>query len=309
MNETENFDAIIVGGGAAGISAALWCAELGLHALLLEAQAELGGQLLRIYNPVKNHLGAEARDGRELRDRFVRQSQNWNFAVRCDAEIAEIDAQAKRIILQSGERLAARALIIATGVRRRKLGVAGETRFKGRGILASGAGERDSVAGKRVAIVGGGDAAVENALILAEKAAAVALVHRGKKFRARAEFLEKIRVNPKIKIYTETVVAKITGGERLESVGLKNEATGESLLLPTDALLIRIGVEPNTELVRGQVETDEAGYLKIDSRCETSAANVFAVGDAANPLAPTVSSAVGMGATAAKVIYERLRAG
>lgn len=299
-----NYDVVIIGGGAGGISAACWCAELGLKALLLEAQTELGGQLLRTHNQIKNHLGVEAENGRELRDIFVRQAENYNFSLRTNAEASAVDVENKIVTLQTGETFSARALIIATGIRRRKLNVAGEEALQGKGILESGKRDAEKVKGKNVCIVGGGDAALENALILAESARKVTLVHRRKDFRAREEFLEKARQNPSIEILAEASVRKIIGLERVEAVEIKNE--NEIFILPVEAVLIRAGVEPNTELFRGKLKLDENGYIEIDSHCETSAEKVFAVGDAANPLAPTISSAVGMGATAAKVILDKL---
>ncbi|HEX9929157.1 MAG TPA: NAD(P)/FAD-dependent oxidoreductase, partial [Pyrinomonadaceae bacterium] len=125
---------------------------------------------------------------------------------------------------------------------------------------------------------------------------------RSGEFRARTEFLDKIKENTKIETLTETRVNKILGGEAVEKIELQNRA-GEAFQISVEAIVIRIGVEPNTEFFRGQIELDNDNYIKINSRCETNLENVFAVGDVANPIAPTVSSAVGMGATAAKVIF------
>ena len=300
------FDVIIIGGGAGGLSTALWCDELGLSALLLESRAELGGQLLWTHNEIKNYLGREAKNGRELRDAFLDQIEKRNFELHLQAQIAGIDFEKKEVLLGGETLISARAIVIATGIRRRKLNIAGEEEFRTRGIIESGKKNADSVAGKSALVIGGGDAAFENALILAETAEKVTLVHRRKAFSAREEFIEQVKNHPKITILTETAVQKISGNEQIESVELKRSATGEILILPVDALLIRIGVEPNTEFSRGKLELDEDGYILIDRNCETSVKGVFAVGDVANPLAPTVSSAVGMGATAAKVIFSWL---
>jgi thioredoxin reductase (NADPH) len=306
-NQAEtNYDAIIVGGGPAGLSAALWCDELGLTALLLEKDERLGGQLLWTHNEIKNHLGSEAANGRELRDLFVEQTSNRAFSTSLRTGAAAVDPARKKVTTSGGATFSASALILATGVRRRRLDVAGEDEFKGRGIIESGKQNAEAVAGHRVLIVGGGDAALENALILAEKAARVTVAHRRREFRARTEFLEKVKNHPKIELLTETLVEKIEGGERLETVVLKL-AGGETRPMAVETLLLRIGVEPNTELFRGRIDLDDRGYIEIDRDCETSVEGVFAVGDVANPHAPTVSSAVGMGATAAKVFSARLR--
>ena len=302
-----NFDVIIIGGGAAGISTALWCDELGLSALVLEASDEFGGQLLWTHNEIKNHLGIEARTGRELRDVFVKQIANRRFEKRFGTKVSEIDLTEKVIILETGEKFSAKSIVIASGVRRRKLNVEGELKFQNKGIITSGKRDAEKVKGKNVLIVGGGDAAFENVLILAEKSKSVTLAYRGKDFRARAEFVEQAKANPKVKILTETIVREIIGETQIESVELENLKTKEVRKYPFEAILIRIGVEPNTEFLRGKIDLDKNGYVKINENCETSAKDIFAIGDVANPLAPTISSAVGMGATAAKTIFVKLK--
>ena len=296
------FDVIIIGGGAAGISAALWCDDLKLNALLLEKSAEFGGQLLWTHNAIANHLGANARNGREMRDIFVRQIENRRFETRFNAEVTAIDFADKIISTAHGETFSAANLIIATGVRRRKLNIGGEEQFVGRGILESGKREAETVRDKRVVIIGGGDAALENASILAAAAAEVILIHRGEKFRARREFVEAARNNPKVEILTATTVEKISGGERIESVELKNTTTGEIFSLAADYVLRRIGVAPNTEFLGGAIDSDADGYIKINGHCETNLRGIYAVGDVANPLSPTVSTAIGTGAAAVKAI-------
>jgi thioredoxin reductase (NADPH) len=300
------YDIIIIGGGAAGISAALWCAELNLKALLLESKAELGGQLLWTHNEIKNHLGVEAENGRKLRDVFVRQIEDRDFTLKLNSKIIAADLAGKSVSLETGEIFSAENLIIATGVRRRKLNVEGEEKFQGRGIIESGKRDADSVKNKRVCIIGGGDAAYENTSILTKTAAHVTLIQRGKLSRARNEFVEAARNNRKVEILTETIVVKIIGGERVEAIELENKVTGKQTQIAVEAVLLRLGVEPNTEFLRGAVHLDENGYIKINQNCETNVEGIFAVGDVANPVAPTVSSAVGTGATAAKAIFARL---
>ncbi len=296
------FDVIIIGGGTAGLSAALWCDDLKLNALLLERKTELGGQLLRVFNPIKNHLGIVAKNGRGLRDVFIKQLENHQFTVRLQSESASVDLENKSVTLTSDEIFSANAIIIATGVSRRKLNVEGEEKFKDKGIIESGKRDANLMKDKNVCIVGGGDAALENAMILSESASCVTLIHRQKDFRARAEFMRQVKNNKKVEILTDTVVRKIIGNQRIEAVELEHLKTGKVEKKNTDAVLIRIGVKPNTEFLRGQIDLDEQGYIKTNQSCETSIAGVFAVGDVANRIAPTVSGAVGTGATAAKAI-------
>jgi thioredoxin reductase (NADPH) len=209
--------------------------------------------------------------------------------------------------LRSGERLRAVALILATGVRRRRLGVPGEEEFAGRGVLESGRKERDAVAGHDVCVVGGGDAAAENSLLLAEVCPTVTLVHRGKRLSARAEFAERIAGDHRINVFTESRLLRIDGRERVEAVEIMRAGAIKPFRMAVRGVLVRVGVEPNSELFRGQLHADERGYAVVTGEQETSVEMVFAVGDLSNPLAPTVSGAVGAGATAAKVIASRLR--
>jgi thioredoxin reductase (NADPH) len=299
----NDFDVIIIGGGAAGISAALWCDELALSSVILETGDELGGQLLWTNNAIKNYPGIEVPNGRGLQKVFLNQIASRKLEIKTNSRVVEIDTAGKKVSLENGEVLSAQALIIATGIRRRKLNVEGEEQFQGRGILQSGQGAGEKVAGKRVCVIGGGDAALENALILAEFAAAVTIIHRRKDFRARPEFVKKVQSHPKIKIITEAVVTKFLGTENLEAIELDGKEN-----IPAEAALLRLGVEPNTELLRGQINLDRQGYCQINAAGETNVKKVFAIGDVANPLAPTISGAVGMGATAIKTLFNQISA-
>jgi thioredoxin reductase (NADPH) len=302
----DQFDVIIIGGGPAGLSTALWCDDLGLKTILLEKKSEFGGQLLRVYNRIENHLGIDAENGLEMRDRFLLQTGRREFLRKLETEVLTADLKNRTVFLKSGETLRAKAIIIATGTGRRRLGIPGEQTFKDRGIVESGRKDPEIAAGKRVLIVGGGDAAVENALILSETAERVFICHRTAEFTARDEFTTSAKAASNIEFLDPHTLENITGTERIEAVKLKNTATGETLTLPVETVLIRIGVEPNTGIFRGELETDEKGFVRIDDKCQTSLEGVYAVGDAANPLGPTLSSAVGMGATAAKAVYAYL---
>ncbi len=302
-------DVIIIGAGPAGLSAAFWCDELGLDALVLEQSHQIGGQLHHVYNPVENYLGLKTQNGHELLQLFTRDVDSAEFDLWTQVAIESVDVVAKRILLQSGERLQSIAMVVATGVRRRKLGVAGEDEFTGKGIIESAAKDRQRFAGKDVCVVGGGDAAVENALLLAEVCPTVTLIHRGKKLRARRELAERLQTNHCITVFTESVLTRILGREEVEAVEILRKDGLKPFQLAVRGVLIRIGVEPNTELFRDQLQLDEKGYLSVSSEQETNVRQVFAIGDVSNPLAPTISSATGAGATAAKVIAARLNAG
>lgn len=302
----EKFDVIIIGGGAAGMSAALWSAELKLNALLLESKKELGGQLHIVHNPIENHLGATAENGKELSRIFLKQLKKRQFKLRLNAKVTKVNFKTKTVYLEDGNTFLARAIVIATGVKRRQLGIKGEEKFQNKGILESGKLDAEKVKGKTVCIVGGGDAALENAEILAKTAAKVYVIHRRKDFRARPEFIKKAKNNKKVEILMETSVVEILGEKKIEALELKTIAKTETYILPIDAILIRIGVSPDTAMFQRKLRLDAGGYIEINSNCETNIKNVFAIGDAANPIAPTVSSAVGMGATAAKTTFNKM---
>ncbi|MEQ1921318.1 MAG: FAD-dependent oxidoreductase [Pyrinomonadaceae bacterium] len=303
----RNYDVIIIGGGPGGLSAGFWCAELGLKAIILEREAVTGGQLLRTYGNIKNYLGLESVSGTEFRDIFLRQVESTNVLLRTGVEIDTAYLVERKVVLVGGEKIQGESVIIATGVRRRKLSVPGEDEFQGKGILESGVRDQDQVTGKRVVIAGGGDAALENALILGAKAEKVFVVHRRGEFSARKEFVEQAAAMDNVEFVFNSQLTAIVGNERVDGVDVRDNLTGATLHIPVDAILIRTGVQPNTELFLHQIATDKAGYICIDANCATDLVGIFAIGDAANPLSPTINSAVGQGSTAAKSISDLLK--
>src|SRR5260370_1869944 len=214
-------DVLIIGAGPAGLSAARWCDELGLDTLVLEQKDEVGGQLLSVHNPIENYLGVRAANGRELRDRFVEQTKDCDFDLWTNVEIDSVDLKAKRINLRTGESLQSITLIIATGLRRRKLGIPGETDFEGRGMIESAVRDRNQFAGNDVCVIGACDDALQNALLLAEVCPTVTLVHRSKELRTRREFAERLHTNHCITVFRESVVRRIWGGETVEAVQIE----------------------------------------------------------------------------------------
>lgn len=300
-------DVLIIGAGPAGLSAARWCDELGLDTLVLEQASETGGMLLSVHNRIENHLGVTAANGRELRDRFLEQTKDAEFDLWTNVEIAGIDLRAHRVVLRSGEELPAISIIIASGTRRRRLGIPGEAEFAGRGMIESSTRDREFFAGKDVCVIGGGDAAAENALLLAEVCPTVTMVHRGRHLRARREFAERLGTNHCITVFRESSVQRIIGNEEIEAVEILRGGAIKPFQMAVKGVLVRAGFEPNTDLIRDQLQVDDQGYVVVNRQQETSVPNVFAIGDVANPLAPTISGAVGGGATTAKVIAARLR--
>ena len=299
-------DVIIIGAGPAGLSAALWCDELGLDCLVLEQNEQTGGQLHNIYGPVENYPGVRANNGQEFLERFSERVGEAEFDLWTNVEIENVDLKAKRVRLSSGEELQSISIVIATGVRRRQLGIPGEQEFAGHGIIESPSRDRNDFAGRDVCVIGGGDAAVENALLLAEVCPTVTLVNRSKALRARPTFVQQLQGQHCITVFPESIVTRILGNADVEAVEILRKAALKPFQMAVRGVVIRIGVEPNTDHFRGQIELDDAGYVVVTSKHETNVTNVFAIGDVSNPLAPTISGAVGAGATAAKVIASRL---
>ena len=299
-------DVVIIGAGAAGLSAAFWCDELGLDTLVLEEQDAVGGQLSQIYNPIENYLGLSTKNGQEMLERFSERLDDADFDLWTNVEIKQVDLKAKQVTLVSGEVLQSISLIIASGVRRRKLGIPGEDEFTGRGLIESGARDAHMFAGKDVCVIGGGDAAAENALLLADVCPTVTLVHRGPQLSARPQFIELLQANHCLTVFKGALVQRIIGNDRVEAVEIQRQGAIKPFQMAVGGVLIRIGVEPNTELFQDQLPLDKRGYIIAGREHETNLPNVFAIGDVANPVAPTISGATGAGATAAKVIASRL---
>jgi thioredoxin reductase (NADPH) len=306
QSETD-FDVVIIGGGPGGLSAALWCAELGLAATILEKKGEYGGQLLSTFNGITNFLGRETASGREMCEHFLKQLYPLDINRKTNAEVAEIDLASRAVTLSDGTQITGRAIVIATGVRRRKLDVPGAVEFEGRGILASGVASKQDVSGRSVVIVGGGDAALENALILSEFAEHVTVVHRRSEFTARQSFVDRLTASPNVEVMLDSELCSIYGSTNVEGVEVKDLLSGSQRSIACENVLIRIGVVPDTEMLRGQVLVDGGGYIRIDHMCATNVLGVFAIGDVANPLSPTISTAVGNGATAIKAALTLIR--
>ncbi|MGI9069424.1 MAG: NAD(P)/FAD-dependent oxidoreductase [Pyrinomonadaceae bacterium] len=299
-------DVLIIGAGPAGLSAALWCDELGLDTLVLEQNTVVGGQLHSIHNPIENYPGVRASNGSEFLDRFSEQVSIADFDLWTGVEIESVDLKTKRVLLRSGEELQSISIIIATGVRRRPLGIPGEKEFVGHGIIESPSRDRETFAGKDVCVIGGGDAAAENALLLADVCPTVTLVHRRKKLKARPTFVQQLQGQHCITVFPESVVTRILGNDEVEAVEILRKEALKPFQMAVQGVAIRVGVEPNTEIFLSQLQLNAQGYAVVTSQQETNVANVFAIGDVSNSLAPTISGAAGAGATAAKVIASRL---
>lgn len=298
--EDKYFDVIIIGGGPAGMSAAITCAELGVDAILLEREAELGGQLLWTHNAIENYPPFRAKNGRELRDHFLERVENAGVIYRTNAPVADADLEKRVVTLADGDRYFANSIIVATGVRRRSLNVPGEAEFRGRGILESGIKDKEQVRDKTVVIVGGGDAAVENACILSEVAKKVILVHRRNVFTAQRRFVDATHKLPNVEVLFDSRVTSILGDTKVVAVDVQNLKSRDHSTIPAEAVLIRIGVEPNAELLHHQIDLDESGYVAGKRSGLTNVPAIYAAGDLTNPNDMTILAAANLGTECAK---------
>lgn len=300
------FDVTIVGGGPAGMAAALWCDELGLSSCLIERSSDVGGQLHWIHNPIENYAGAKFGNGIDCLRRFKESLAARRSKLISDATVVSIDSEESTVHLDAGETVSGKAIVLATGVRRRTLGVRGEREFEGRGLLTSGSRDKREASGVRVAVVGGGDAALENALILAEYASRVYLIHRRDRFSARREFVKEVSRHKNIETVLDARVAEFGGSETLEFIDIDRGSAGRERIR-VDKAVVRIGVQPNSELIAEDVDVGDAGYIVTDRVGRTTVENIYAIGDVAFPESPTVSTAVGSAATAIKYIAANIR--
>lgn len=290
----DGIDAVVIGGGAAGLSAAFWCATLGLQTVVVEARPRVGGQLHDIPDPIENLPGHGPTAGAALAAALRAQCDAAGVTTLADARAA-LDRDAPRVTLSTGATLAARAVVLATGVRRR-LGVPGESTLAG--VHTNVGPDRARFAGARALVIGGGDDAFKHARLLAPHAREVVLVHRGERFAARDALREAVLGDARVAVRTRAVVEALEGDGRVARARVRGPDGAAELAV--DAVFVCVGPEPASEGFG--VATDARGYVRVDRLQRTSRPHVLAVGDVCCPEAPTIATALGHGAVAAKVI-------
>ncbi|MFA4943535.1 MAG: thioredoxin-disulfide reductase [Lentisphaeria bacterium] len=294
---------VIIGSGPAGLTAAIYAARSNINPLVLSG-IQPGGQLTAT-TEVENYPGfPEGINGFELMEKFRKQAERFGARFRSAAltacELRQDAAAPHRLSLDDGSTLAARALIVATGAAARWLGLESEERLKNRGVSACATCDGAFFRGVRIAVVGGGDTALEEALFLTRFAADVVLIHRRDQFRGSKVMQERVLHHPKIKVAWNRVVAEVLGTEQVEGVLLKDVASGGTERLECGALFVAIGHEPNTAVFRGQLPLDEAGYIRLPGPgAATGLPGVYAAGDCADRVYRQAITAAGMGCQAA----------
>ena len=279
MNDRNVRELIIVGGGPAGYTAALYAARADLEPLVIEG-FQWGGQLM-ITSDVENYPGyANGVMGPEMMADFRRQAERFGAEFITD-DVTKVDfsEQPLRVWVGSDE-FQARAVIVATGASARWLGIESEEQHKGRGVSACATCDAAFFREKDVYVVGGGDSAFEEALFLTKFASRVHLVHRRDEFRASKIMVDRAEQNEKLDFVLSAVVDEIVGEAKVEALRLRSTTTGETWEVPADGLFVAIGHDPNTSLFVDQLDHDENGYLVTKpGSTETNIPGVFAVGD------------------------------
>jgi thioredoxin reductase (NADPH) len=297
MPESAKYDVIIIGGGPAGLSAGIYTARARLNSLLLERGA-IGGQIINT-EWVENYPGIESIGGIELTMMMHKQAEKFGLET-VIADVTGIDVTGKEKLVKTtkGE-FVAKAVIITGGSERQKLGIPGEAEYTGKGVsycaTCDGAFFRD----KPVAVVGGGNAAITEALELTKFADKVTVIHRRDELRATKILQEKAFAEPKIEILWDTVVNEITGDTFVSRLKVRNVKTDKLSDLDVSGVFMAVGFKPNTEYLKGVLELDSIGSIVTGTNMETSVPGVFAAGDIRSNSIRQVIAAAGDGAVAA----------
>ena len=309
MNE-KIFDVVIIGGGPAGLTSALYTSRDRLETVVLE-RAQLGGQIA-ITHEIANYpggiLGSEVEpSGAELVARMVEQVKKFGANIEMNKDVCtmKLDHDIKEVKCTDGSVYYAKTVIIAAGAKPREIGCPGEKKLTGRGVSYCATCDGAFFEDMEVYVVGGGDAAIQEALYLANLASKVTVIHRRDELRAEKMYEEKAFANEKINFLWDSVVVEIAGDGMVESMTVKNVKTEELTKIEandedgTFGVFVFVGFLPQTEIFKGHVAMDENGYILTNENMETSVKGVFAAGDLRPKLLRQVVTATGDGATAA----------
>jgi len=301
-------DVVILGSGCAGLTAAVYAARANLKPLLVDGH-EAGGQL-SLTTEVENFPGfPEAILGPELIDKMRQQAARFGTEYMTgEAKAADLSRRPFRLTIDGHGDLLTRALIIATGASARMLGLESEKRLLGRGLSTCATCDGFFFRGKEIAVVGGGDSAMEEAGFLSKFASKVDIVHRRDTLRASKIMQDRARKNPKISFLMDSTVEEVLGTGKVEGIRLKNHRTGEESVRPVDGVFVAIGHVPNTRIFQGQIELDKAGYIVTKGGSRTSVPGVFAAGDCQDHVYRQAVTAAGSGCMAAMDVERFLEA-
>lgn len=303
--EEKIYDLIIIGSGPAGLSAAVYGKRAGLDLLVMEKQPMSGGQVLNTYE-VDNYLGLPGINGFDMGMQFREHADKMGIKF-MEAEVTAViqGNDVKEVVTDAGT-FKARTLILASGAQHAKLGVPGEEELAGMGVSYCATCDGAFFKNRTVAVVGGGDVAVEDAIFLARNCEKVYLIHRRDELRAADVLQKALLALPNVEVLWSHVVEEICGEDMTESLQIKDVKNGESKSLPVAGVFIAVGIVPQTQIYEGLVEMNAGGYIIAGEDCATSAAGIYAAGDCRAKNLRQIITAVADGANAATSAWSYL---
>jgi len=299
-------DLIIIGAGPAGLTAGIYAGRYRLDTLILEKMS-VGGQII-LSETIENFPGFPGGlTTQELMDRFKKQLDNIAVPLE-NEEVTEVlpNKDGSYTVKTPEKSHETKTIIIATGAQAKRLQVTGEERLIGRGVSYCATCDGPLFRNKEVAVVGGGDRAVEEALFLARYAQKVSLIHRRQELRASRILEERAGKENKIKFVLDSVIEEIIGKDRVEAVKIKNVNSGGEYNLSCQGVFVFVGIKPSTAFLKNLLHADQAGFIMTDQECKTSLEGIFACGDCCKKSLYQVVTACGEGATAANTVHRYL---
>ncbi len=295
----NHFDVIIIGAGAAGLTAGIYLSRAKLNTLILNEGA-VGGQMV-LTHKIANYPGVSNVSGYELARNMKAQALEFGCTIKSNIKISSLDIKdrLKKVIVNDKDTYTSDAVIIATGGKSRTIGAVGEDTFKGKGISYCATCDGDFFQDKEIIVVGGGNSALEEAVSLTKYASKVTVVHQFDHFQAFEHYVHEAKNNDKIDFIMESKIIEFSGDEKLSSVKIQNQRTNEISEMKVDGVFILIGYVPNTEMLNGIVELNEMKEILVDSNLQTNLKGVFAAGDSIKKRFRQVTTAVADGTIAA----------